>query len=89
MYPYYDSFMGWGFGWGGMILMILFWALIIWLIVALIRRATWRGRYHNNDRDREYDDRRENEPLRILKERYAKGEINRTEYELKKKDLET
>jgi putative membrane protein len=67
-------------GWFGPILMVLFWVLVVWGIIALIRGATWTGR----------PDSTSNQPdsaLEILKRRYAKGEINKAEYEEKKKDL--
>ena len=68
--------MGWGFG----ILMFLFWALIIglvvWVVVSLTRRnsSISHTTYSNS-------------ALEILKERYARGEINRDEFEEKKKAL--
>lgn len=86
MYHYADGMWGWGVG--GFLFMIVFWIIIAWLIVALIRGL--RGDYHYH-RHRRRMDRADGETgdsaLVILKERYAKGEINKEEFEQKKKDL--
>jgi len=72
---------GWGMGWWGGPVMILFWILVIVGVVLLIRWAVRSGGRGGEDRERTRD------PLTILKERYAKGEITREEFERIKADL--
>lgn len=71
---------GFGFGW---IFTIIIWALIIWAIVAFVRAASGKG-----VSDWGNIGKKEDSALKILKERYAKGEINKEEFEQKKKDIE-
>jgi len=72
----------WGMGWFGMIFMFLFWGLIIVGLVFLIR---WLIQT-TGDRSNSGVSMGSN-AMDILKERYAKGEINRDEFESMKKDL--
>ncbi|HAV11459.1 MAG TPA: hypothetical protein DCX32_02855 [Candidatus Moranbacteria bacterium] len=70
--------MGWfgfGFGW---IFMLIFWALIIWGIYTLIKWFNEQGKFKIGGED---------SAMRILKERYAKSEISKEQFEQMKKDL--
>ena len=63
---------------GGGILMILIWILLIGGIVILVKYLI-----HNNHKTCHSEDK----ALEVLKERYAKSEIDKKEFEEKKKDL--
>jgi len=79
MYGLYNGYGGWGgmMGFlGGGIMMILFWAIVIYFIVWLVRNNKINGGNSNKALD-------------ILKERYVKGEIDKKEFEEKKKDLDS
>lgn len=71
-----------GSGWmgPGWIVMIIFWVLVIAGAIALVR---WFGM-----RDRDSGNTGRRSPLELLQERYARGEIEREEYEQKRRDLE-
>lgn len=76
MYYYGDliPFHMFGFGLGlGFILPLLFWGMLVWGAITFFRHGTFNG----NDR-----------ALDILKERYAKGEITKEQFETMKKDLQ-
>jgi putative membrane protein len=70
---------GLGFGWFVPVFGIFFWGLIIWGIVALIRFLVSSGRTPAPVRTTSAID--------VLKDRYARGEIGREEFEEKRKDL--
>ena len=63
-------------GFGTMFLWIVILGLIIWAVVAALRPGGTDGTAHKAD-----------SPMDILKRRYASGEIDKEEYEAKKKDL--
>jgi putative membrane protein len=72
---------GWGVGWFGGIFMIIFWIFILVGLVFVIKwliQSTSRGQTGGTGGNR---------ALEILKERYARGEINKTEFETMKSDL--
>jgi putative membrane protein len=68
---------GWGMGFG----MLLFWGLLIFGLVALGRYVWGSGTGAGRDGDKS--------ALDLLKERYARGEIEREEFEQKKRDLKS
>jgi putative membrane protein len=68
--------MWWGWGIGMMAMMFLFWALVIVGLIVGIRWLLGQGKATRSD-----------SALEILRQRYARGEINKEEFESKKKDL--
>ncbi len=67
----------WGaWGLGMMLMMLVFWGLVIAGIVLAIRWLAGQGERSRSDR-----------ALDILRERYARGEINKDEFEAKRRDL--
>jgi len=74
----------WTYGWGhgfGFIFMILFWGLVIFAIVAIVK---WLAGTSANAGTPPAKTARQ-----ILDERYARGDIDEEEYRQKKKDLGT
>ncbi len=59
---------------------ILFWVLAIWLIVSFVRHGHHYFGLHHHNHDHA-------DPIDIAKARYAKGEIDKAQYEQIKKDL--
>ena len=74
-----------GLGWGGWILgglmMLLFWGGLIALAVYTVRAFT------NSNQDKAAKTPIQESALDILKRRYARGEIDQTEYEAIRNDL--
>lgn len=73
---------GWGMGWFGGIFMLVFWVLVIVGLIFLIR---WLIQSTKGESGAIL--RNSSRALDILKERYARGEIDKQEFEEKKKDL--
>ena len=75
------GFFGGGLGWIGMIFGFIFFILvvigIIFLIVWLVKRSNYPG----------VENRTESKALEVLKERYAKGEITKDQFDNMRKDL--
>lgn len=76
-----DMMGGWGMGWFGGIFMIVFWILVLVGLVFVIRwliQATGKKENGHKPGSRAMD---------ILKERYARGEIDKAQFEKMKSDL--
>jgi len=72
---------GYGMGWFGPIVMVAFWIAVIVGIVFLVRWLILSTRSTGHKAHSE------DSALEILKKRYARGEIDKEEFEEKKKDL--
>ena len=72
-----------GLGW---IFMLIFGCLMVWAIIALVRGGFGNGHMCGHDHGDDMHG-KDKSPLEILKERYAKGDIDKKEFEEKKKDL--
>jgi len=75
---------GWGYPYGGFGLFtwipeLIFWMILVFIFIRLFRHS---GHWHDHDHSSP-----ESTPLDILKERYAKGEIDKKQFEEMKKDL--
>ena len=69
-----------GFSWMAImpVLWIVVLGLVIWAVVAAVRGSS---------ESRSSDSSKADSALEVLKKRYARGEINKEEYEEKKRDL--
>lgn len=76
---YWHEGMGWWMMFG-VIWMLVFWGVIIALVVWGIKKLTERGGSGSSNTQRR-------DPLDIAKERYAKGEIAKEEFDRIQKDL--
>ena len=77
MWMNYGQHMGWGPGSGGFLPMLLWWALLIVVVALLVKWLFGVGTARP----------RTGGAREILAERYARGEIDREEFERKSRDL--
>jgi len=83
-----DGQWGWGMGYGHMMgggmgsVMIIFWIVLIGALVLLITGAMNGIRTSRKDGDEMQ------KPLEILKQRYARGDIDKAEYEERRGNLD-
>lgn len=66
----------WGWGLGMMVMMLLFWGLVIVGLVVLIRWVIGQSKEGRSD-----------SAVEILRQRYARGEINKEQFESMKREL--
>lgn len=75
--------MGWGWGWGMGLMMMVFWVAVlvgaVWLIRYVVMQGRSAGPFGGPTRESALD---------VLARRYANGEIDRAEFEQKRRDLE-
>ena len=76
-------FMGWGMGIFGILFMFIFWGLVILGVVFLVK---W---IFGSSRKKDQGLSASSNAMEILKERYARGEIDKEEFEARKRDLMT
>lgn len=75
----------WGWGWGlaGMLMMTVFWVAVILLIVYVLRSSAGQNGGSGPRSAGSADG-----ALTVLRERYARGEIDRDEYEARRRALD-
>lgn len=69
MYGSGCSEMGWPMMIGGGLFMLVFWGLIIWLVIYLIRELSQNNTTNSSDK-----------AVDLLRQRYSRGEISTEEY---------
>jgi len=72
---------GWGMGWFGGIFMVVFWILIL---VGFVFGIRWLLQATSKKEDSQQHG---SQAIDILKERYARGEIDKAQFEAMKRDL--
>ena len=70
---WYDGGWGWGAWLGGSLMMVVFWGLVAWVVVTLVR--------HSNATNREpTSDAGPGDAMAVLERRFAAGEIDEDEF---------
>jgi putative membrane protein len=96
MHPYYyqGNMMGWGAG--GMIIGAIMFVIVLTCIIWFIRMAMWRGgmgyarHHHLHDIEQKSSGTEQSSKASdILKERFARGEITKEQFEEMRKTLES
>jgi putative membrane protein len=73
-HPMWEMWGAWALGM--MLVILTFWVLLIVGLIALVRWAATQGRESRTD-----------PALEVLRQRYARGEINKDEFDARKRDL--
>lgn len=87
-YPYGPGMMGWG-GWYGMILGPLFMVIVLAAVIAVtVLLVRWIGGPWDSGQPPHSAQPPRRTPLDILKERYARGEIDKEEFDERRRMLD-
>ncbi len=85
MHYWGGPFTGYGF-WGSGLIELLF-TVLFWILIAFLVISLFRGFHRRGGEYRDFEEGNPDKALNILRERYAKGEINKKEFEEMKKDI--
>jgi len=87
-YIFHPGYWGMDFGFFPILFMVAFWILVILAIVALIKSVSVHNDIEESDDHEVKMPKKDNKYLEIVKERYARGEINKKDFDQLKKDFE-
>lgn len=74
----------WGIGMGGLLIGLLWLLIFIWIISWIFRSFRYSHMYYHNNR---WDRWNHDDAVKILRERYARGEITKEQFDQMMKDL--
>lgn len=87
-YGYGSGMHGWGIGIIGIILFVIFWALVIYLVISLIMYLIHgSGNVNNFMGKTEHKTEKRDSAIETLRMRYAKGEVSKDDYDRTIADL--